>query len=780
MCSRHAVSTSRRFLTAYVPSPACPLSDRAMRDLLRRTPYKVLSSAVAAAVLLGAQASFAADSSQIRQSPADSGTAAQAQTSLPAVTVTGHAEPATTEGTGTYTTGETAAATHLPLSLQETPQAVTVMTRQRMDDQNLTQLEQALDQMTGLQLDTTTGALGSSNVYSRGFLINNYQYDGVPQTFLGTSYTGVDLALYDRVEVIRGAAGLLQGAGNPSAAINLVRKKPTHEYQASVAGTVGSWNYYRTEGDVSGPLNKDGTLRGRMVALHEDRDYFVDYTKSRKSVLYGILEYDIAPSTTVNIGFQRQEVDAVPAIFGLPRFGNGASLDLPRSANLAPAWNWWSQDITEVFGGVTHKLDNDWRLNLSLLASPQKQDFKRSVPRGNGANFGVDPNNPSASIYTGIRWHSEADRNNIDVNASGKVTAFGRKHEVMFGLNSQEYRSRTKQSAFLPAYFIPSIYTFSPANVPEPNEGPYTAGTVTKTEQTGVYGSARLNITDPLKLVLGARLTWYRSRTDSQNLLTGFTTNGQQVSHNSIFTPYAGVIYDLNKNLSLYASYADIFAPQTTQFKADGSPLDPIVGANYEVGIKGEFFEGAMNASLAAFRIEQENRAQEDLSNPCATAKISGACYIAEGKVRSEGFEAEVSGKITRDWDVFAGYSYTETRYTQDRASQGIPFRTQTPRHMLKLWTTYRLPFDTGRWSVGGGINAQSSYYALTGTTRAEQGAYALVGLRLAYRYSPRFSVALNINNLLDKKYYSGIRGVDFGNVWGEPRSAMLTARMNF
>ena len=777
-----------------VDIPAQPLSE-ALKQLGRQTPLQLffapeLVSGKNAPAVRGQMAPGQALDALLKGSgleyvPSGAGVtlrraSGSSEQALPEVKVSAAAaRDPTTEGTGSYTTravtiGKT------PQTLREIPQSVSVLTRQRIEDQNLTQIEQALDQMTGLQLDTTTGASGSANVISRGFLINNYQYDGVPQTFLGTSFTGADLAVVDRVEVIRGAAGLLQGAGNPSAAVNLVRKKPTHDFAASIGASVGSWNFKRTEGDVSGPLNADGSLRGRLVGVYEDREYFVDYMNSKKKILYGVLDYDFSPATTLSVGFQRQEVDAVPSIFGLPRYSNGASIDLPRSTNLMPAWNRWSQDITEVFANLSHRMDNDWKLNVSFLTSPQVQDFKRSVTRGNGANFGVNPFNPTASIYTGVRWHSDADRNNLDANAAGKVTLLGRRHDLMFGLNSQDYVSHTRQSAFLPAVFIPNVFTFNPATVPEPGEGPFISGTVQRTAQRGLYGSARLNITDPLKIVLGARLTWYRSRTDNFNLLTGVTTNGQQVAHHHVFTPYAGLIYDLNQTYSLYASYADIFSPQTTQFKPDGSPLDPIVGANYEAGIKGEFLDKALNASLAVFRIEQENRAQEDLANPCATARITGACYQAQGKVRSEGFEAEVSGKLTRNWDVFAGYTYTETRYVQDRVNQGIPFRTQTPRHMFKLWTQYRLPFDAGRWSVGGGLNAQSSYYALSGTARADQAAYAVLGLRVAYRYSSKFSVALNLNNVLDKKYYSGIRGVDFGNVYGEPRNFMLSARMSF
>jgi outer membrane receptor for ferric coprogen and ferric-rhodotorulic acid len=704
----------------------------------------------------------------------------QSEATLAPVTVTAEQEATTiTEGSGSYTTpavtiGKT------PQSLKEIPQSVSVLTRQRMDDQNMTQVETALDQVTGLQIDTTTGPAGSANVVSRGFLVNNYQADGVPQTFLGSSFTGADLALYDRVEVIRGAAGLLQGAGNPSATVNLVRKKPTPEFAATATASAGSWNFYRGEFDIGGPLNASGTVRARVVAVHEDRDYHVDVMESRKSVLYGVVDIDMGPVTKLTLGGQQQKVDAVPWIFGLPRYSNGSSLELPRSTYLAPAWNRWSQDISEVFFNLEHQLESGWKLNMGFNSTPQDQDFKRSITRGTDTNFGVNPATRAGSIYTGVRWQSEADRRNLDANASGQVTLFDRQHDLTFGLNAQDYDSRTRQSAFFPAVAIPDVFSFDPYAIAEPAEGPFISGTRLQTRQHGVYGSGRFALSDRLKLVLGTRLNWYTTQTDNLNLLTGTTTTGRKVQYERELTPYAGVVYELDKTHSLYASYADIFLPQSAQFTATGDELDPVVGANYETGIKGAYLDGALNASLALFRIDQQNRAQQDPSAPCASAAVASHCYRAEGKVRSQGIEAEVTGKLLPNLDVFAGYTLNTTKYLKDSANQGLAFRPQTPKHLIKLWAQYRMPWDGGRWSLGGGLTAQSSYYALNGSVRSEQGAYAVAGLRIGYQISKSAQVALSVSNLFDKVYYSGIRGVDFGNVYGEPRNVVLMAKASF
>jgi len=700
-------------------------------------------------------------------------------TTLPAVSVTASALNPTTEGTGSYTTN-TVTIGKSAQSLREIPQSVSVLTKQRMLDQNMTQIEDALDQMTGIQLDTTTGASGSANLVARGFPITSYQYDGVPQTFLGTSYTGYDVAILDRVEVIRGAAGLLQGAGNPSATVNLVRKKPTHEFAASVSGSVGSWDSYRSEFDIGGPLNASGSVRGRFVGVYDDRGSYVDYQGSKKSIFYGVVDIDLSPATVLTLGLQQQQVDAVPSIFGIPRYSDGRSLGLPRSTNLTPSWNSWEQDITEVFAGLTHRIDNDWKLNFAFNGSNQTQDFKRSITRGTAPNFGVIPGSTNGSIYTGVKWHSDGDRYNLDANADGKITVLGRQHDLLVGINAQSYSVDSKSSNFFPAVSIPDIFNFDPRSVPEPDAGPFTSGTTATTKQYGLYGSTRLNLSDPLKLILGARLSWYDTQTDNQNFVTGVTTEGRKIAYKGELTPYAGLVYDLNERYSLYASYADIFLPQTAQFSVNGSELDPIVGSNYEIGLKGEFFNGALNASVAAFRIDQSNRAQETLNAPCAGAPVTGWCYEAQGKVRSEGIETELSGKLTPDWDVFAGYTYNSTKYVKDLLNEGTSFRTQTPRHLFKVWTQYRLPIDERRWSIGGGINAQSGYYALNGAVKSEQDAYAILKMNIIYRFSEKMTASLVINNLLDKTYYSGIRSVSIGNVYGDPRNATLTLRASF
>lgn len=187
---------------------------------------------------------------------------ADGQLQLQATSVTGQVLGATTEGSHSYTTGETSTATRLALSLRETPQSVTVITRQQMTDQGLGSIAQVLGQTPGITVVHDDSE--RFNFYSRGFTLDNFQYDGVPTSDFTTNTNGLgmrDMAIYDRVEVVRGATGLMSGVGSPSGAVNLVRKRPTKEFQGYVAGSGGSWDRYRSELDLSGPLTENGAVR---------------------------------------------------------------------------------------------------------------------------------------------------------------------------------------------------------------------------------------------------------------------------------------------------------------------------------------------------------------------------------------------------------------------------------------------------------------------------------------------------------------------------------------
>jgi outer membrane receptor for ferric coprogen and ferric-rhodotorulic acid len=687
---------------------------------------------------------------------------------LGATSIRGQGLGTNTEESGSYSTGVMQTATKLPLTMRETPQSVTVITRQRMDDQAMVNLEDALKNTPGVTVQKFSAV--RPLIYSRGFQVENLMYDGLATAYDGDFVPSPDLAMYDRVEIVRGATGLMQGAGTPSAAINLVRKRPTRETKVSVSGSVGSWDNYRTELDASGALNDDGTVRGRVVGSYNDKKSFRDVEANELGLFYAIGEADLNDNTTLTFGSSYQNDNNTTTWGGIPVDADGGDLHLSRSSYFGNDWEYWDKDTKSVFTELDHRFDNGWNLRLAAIKSWTDSDILASFLRPVGDTW-------QQRI---VEQNSEYEQTSYDAFASGPFQMLGREHELVLGSSWRKSLKETN-GGYAPNVNGIVLGQWDPSANPRPRVT-HTYGTLTDIEQKSVYVTTRWSLADPLKLILGGRLDWYDY---TQDILNNPSTSFK-VTRN--VTRYAGLIYDLNANHSVYVSYTDIFQPQTSQ-DTSGKILEPITGKNYEVGIKGEYFDGTLNASAAVFQIDQMNRARE-VDNPALTcATYPGiSCYEASGKVRSQGIDLEINGALTPNWQVGAGYTFTEAKYKSDSdpANVGRLFDTDLPRHLFKLSTSYRLPDDLNKWHVGGTVYSQTRTYNvgtyLNAPTTVEQDAFTLVDLMTRYQVNPHLSTQLSINNVFDKVYYEGLASAPFGgrSVYGAPRNFTLSAKYEF
>ena len=694
---------------------------------------------------------------------------------LGATTISGLGLGSTTEHSGSYTTGAMQTATKLPLSLRETPQSVTVITRQRMDDQGMRSLDDVVQATPGLRLSAARPA--NSEFFARGFPITNLMFDGLPTTYNADWVATADLAPYDRVEVVRGATGMMQGAGNPSAAINMVRKRPTQAFQASVTGSAGSWDNYRSELDVSGPLNDSASVRGRIVGAYNDKGSYQDYAGRERGVFYGISEFDLTDSTTLTVGASDQNDNNNINWGGLPVNPDGSHMGFSRSQTFGYSWSHQDVENKTVFVELDQRFDNDWRLHLG--ASKNWSEFKMMggvLERNNDATY-------RQRIFNQNR---DFDQSTYDVYATGPFTLLGREHELVVGASKRQLKTEaTGGTVFVD---VPDINRFNPGGLARPNV-PDIYSIDDKVDQEGLYLTTRWNLADPLKVILGARLDWYDATAIYDQINDQYYTSGKTKVVRNV-TRYAGVIYDLDDNHSVYASYTDIFQPQTEK-DGQGKGIEPITGENYEVGIKGEYFGGALNASASLFQIDQLNRAAEVAdASLCKVIPVgSYGCYEAAGKVRSQGIEFEINGALTPNWQVGAGYTFAQAKYEKDadKAKEGRLFDTDLPRHMFKASTTYQLQGDLKQWRVGANLYSQSATFNkgsnVFGNYHVEQEAYALVGLMAGYQVNKHLDTQLNINNVFDKKYYQGIASNSTWSpydVFGDPRNLMVTAKYSF
>ncbi|EPM4772769.1 ferric-rhodotorulic acid/ferric-coprogen receptor FhuE [Pseudomonas aeruginosa] len=743
-----------------------PHLDGPCKGVMRSAPRTMLGSAVAAAIFISAQGAFAAEPTQIQNK--DGEKSSQEAMTLPAVTVTGRVDAAATEGTGSYTTGETAAATRLPLSLRETPQSVTVITRQRMDDQQLNSVQDVLENTTGVasyQSDSER-----TSFYSRGFLINNIQYDGIP-TVVGDIINGsgigsLDTAFYDRVEVVRGASGLLTGTGNPSAAINLVRKRPTREFSAAASLGAGSWDTYRGMADVSTPLTEDGRIRARMVGTYQDGHSYIDGYKPERKGFYGIIEADLTEDTTVSLGYDYQDITPKGSTWGgLPLwFSDGTQAEYSRSKTYAQDWSYWDNTLKTAFAEIEHRFANGW--NVRAVANQYRTEYDAELlglvgypDRSTGLGT-----YPYGAYPVALAAQGRSRQNTFDVMASGPFELLGRQHELVVGAtSSRRTASKEEVSPFYPGFVPVNVYDLSTA-YPRPDfDAMFSIPTHTRIKQSGFYSAARFSLADPLKLIVGGRLSNY----EIDETVSGAPFHYKKTSE---FTPYAGLIYDIDKTYSAYISYTGIFNPQTDYRDSNGNVLTPSKGKTKEIGLKGEYLDGRLNASVALFETELDNAAQI-----VAGSYTPGGAQAYKGVdgTKSRGIELDLQGELARGWNIYAGIAHFTAKDGDD-----VRLNSQIPRTTAQLFTTYQLPGEWNKLTLGGGVKWQSRIYQApnTGTSSlgGEQSSYALVSLVGRYAITKKINVAVNVNNVFDKKY--ALQKGDFDTVsYGAPRNVMVT-----
>ncbi|QEN48366.1 TonB-dependent siderophore receptor [Pseudomonas protegens] len=686
-----------------------------------------------------------------------------------------------TEGSQSYTTGASASATGLNLSLRETPQTVTVITRQQMDDQGATSIADTLRRAPGVSVQNYDSERWEFS--SRGLPITNFQYDGVNATYDGVydySTTSTDMATFDRVEIIKGATGLMTGSGDPSATVNLIRKRPTKEFKASVTGTVGSWDNYRSEGDISGPLTESGNLRGRFVGVYQDRSSYLDHYQNTKDIAYGVLEADLTPDTLLTLGLDQQNTRSRGATWtGFPMyFSNGSRTHFSRSFN--PATDWSRRDFKNqtLFTSLEQQLANDWTLKVSYDRLRRQHDTLL------GSASGGNPNPTTGDgmfMYMG-KFKGEQIQDNLDINLHGPFSLFGREHELIAGFMLMNAKQDIPVHGSVYPPVGGSIYDwrgeFAKPDIPKIGDNDILQ------RQTGAYLATRLKPTDDLAVILGTRVSDFKGIDNTRYLDPSSPDARQRYRQTGVVTPYAGLVYDLNDSYSLYTSYTSIYQPQMSK-DVDGKILDPVQGDSYEAGIKAEYLDGRVNASFAVFHTEQDNVAQ----------LVDGwgidAIYRPTKGATTKGFEVEVAGELSEGWNLSAGYSYNHTRDANHDYVYGSVLQSTEPQQVARLFSTYRLPGAWDRLTVGGGVNWQSQFFGkvyqpdpsdtVNGghDSRITQDGYFLVDAMARYQFSQHLSSTLNVKNLFDKKYYTGIGNFSTG-FYGEPRSLQLATRWDF
>jgi len=661
-----------------------------------------------------------------------------------------------------YLAVESETASKLGISIKETPQSVRVITRALMNDFSLDDVNQVLETTPGVSVEK----IETDRTYykARGFDITNFQVDGLglPQE-RGSLQGTLDTAIYQRVEVVMGANGMMTGAGNPSATVNFIRKRPTDDLRANVSFTAGSWSNMRLDADVSGRFNDYAA--GRAVVVKQKRDSYLDRYSVERDVFYGIAELNLTDTTTLTTSLTYQQNDADSPLWGALALydsqGNPTNYDT--STSTAADWAYWDNTSEQAFVELEQLVGDNWSVIARYAHTQTEQDSNLFYVYGT----------PDAETGLGLTGYASdyqlKDRLNLfDVYTKGSFELFGQEHLIAAGASIADM-----------AYEDRSLYDYTTGNgfppMPDLNEWDGVApvpvlkdglnGSRVDSEQVSEYVSARFSISEDLKLLAGIRHTAWET--------SGLSYGNDKSRDVSDTTSHLGTVYQINDDINVYASYSETFAPQAEQ-DINGQTLDPISGDTKEVGIKTELFNDLMMVNVALFDTEQKNIAVADTENSTPDNTV----HIAAPGIQSQGFELELSGEIGYGVSANLGYTYTDIDVS-DTFNAGNTeaqlVKDYTPKQVFKLAAKYDAAFLEGltfgmnmRWQDDISRVQKQTPYVVT-----EQSAYSLVNFMASYEINSQLSLTANVNNVFDKKYLNSLYWAQ--GYYGAPRNYALS-----
>lgn len=650
-------------------------------------------------------------------------------------------------------------ATGLDLDIRDTPQSISVVTNELIEDFGADDLNDALRLATGINVEQWE--TNRTNYVARGFEIKNTQIDGVglPNNW-GIVTGAMDSFVYEKLEVIRGANGLLTGVGNSSGTINYVRKRPTNDARGSVGVTVGSWDHRRVEADYSMPLTQSGSWAARVVVAGEEGDSYLRGLSNERALAYGVIDGQIGEKSTITAGFSWQQANTDGNMWGGLVLGqsDGTQAEFDRGASTTQDWTHWDTTNRTAFLEYTYEVTDDWSLKATYNYRDYRDESKLFFvyPRG-----GIDPVTGLGLFGWPGAWPTEDDAQLVDVMMNGSFELFGQSHEAILGVNHSESDATqfTRPApADADAWGALPAFPFGHNIVQEPIWGPKVVDSEIEQRLRRVYGASRINVTDKLATLVG--FNWSEYHRDGVDSVGAFEQTERELS------PYAGITYELLDNVLAYASYSDIYQPQD-QTDFNEQYLDPSKGVNYEIGVKAEWLDRRLLTTFAWFSAEQENLATY------AGLNDSGTYYYEGVDIDSKGFELEVAGSINEYVDVILGLTKLELEGTD-----GEDIYEWVPRETVNLTVSSRFPSLpdvkiglTGRWLSETAKLDESSGVMI------RQDSYTRLDSFVRWDLLDNVSIRANVHNVTDEKYIVSLYQVGF---YSEPRNYSVSFDYQF
>lgn len=660
-----------------------------------------------------------------------------------------------TEKNGDYSSFAATVGTKIPASLREIPQSVSIITNRQVKDRNVDTFDQLARKTPGLRVLSNDD--GRSSVYARGYEYSEYNIDGLPAQMQSINGTLPNLFAFDRVEVMRGPSGLFDSSGEMGGIVNLVRKRPTKAFQGHMAAGFGTHKQYKAEADVSGSLNSDGSVRGRVMAQTVGASPRPAEKNNRHETFYAAADWDINPDTVLGAGYLYQQRRLAP-YNGLPADADGKLPSLPQHVFVGADWNKFKMHSHDVFADLKHYFGNGGYGKVGMRYSDRKAD-------SNYTFAGSKLNNAGKADVAGLGTDIKQKAFAVDASYSRPFALGNTANELVVGADYNRLRSTNEQGR---AAVASNVALGDFRSVPYVNliqnaragahgySHPVDTGNL---DEFGVYGKSVFHPADRLSLIGGWRLGHYKIEAGEGDKL--------HKASKTKFTGYAGAVYDLNDNNSLYLSLSQLYTPQTN-LDADGKLLKPRQGNQFEVGYKGSHMDDRLNTRISLYRLKDKNAAAPLNPNNKKTR------YAALGKRVMEGVETEISGAITPKWQIHAGYSYLHSQIKTASNSRDDGIFLLMPKHSANLWTTYQV---TPELTIGGGVNAMSG---ITSSAGMHAGGYATFDAMAAYRFTPKLKLQINADNIFNRHYYARVGGTNTFNIPGSERSLTANLRYSF
>lgn len=661
-----------------------------------------------------------------------------------------------TEKNGDYSSFAATVGTKIPASLREIPQSVSIITNQQVKDRNVDTFDQLARKTPGLRVLSNDD--GRSSVYARGYEYSEYNIDGLPAQMQSINGTLPNLFAFDRVEVMRGPRGLFDSSGEMGGIVNLVRKRPTKAFQGHAAAGFGTHKQYKAEADVSGSLNADGSVRGRVMAQTVGASPRPAEKNNHHETFYAAADWDINPDTVLGAGYLYQQRHLAP-YNGLPADANNKLPSLPQHVFVGADWNRFKMNSHDVFADLKHYFGNGGYGKVGMRYSDRKAD-------SNYTFAGSKLNNAGKANVAGLGTDIKQKAFAVDASYSRPFALGNTANEFVIGADYNRFRSTNEKgssSNVVSNIALGDFHSVSYVDLIQ-NARAGTSGykhtlDTENLDKFSVYGKSVFHPADGLSLIGGGRLGHYKIEAGEGDEL--------HKASKTKFTGYAGAVYDLNDNNSLYLSLSQLYTPQTN-LDADGKLLKPRQGNQFEVGYKGSHMDDRLNTRVSFYRMKDKNAAAP--LNP----KDRNTRYAALGERVMEGVETEISGAVTPKWQIHAGYSYLHSQIKTAANSRDDGIFLLMPKHSANLWTTYQV---TPELTIGGGVNAMSG---ITSSAGMHAGGYATFDAMAAYRFTPKLKLQINADNIFNRHYYARVGSANTFNIPGSERSLTANLRYSF